>query len=234
MQSRYYNPEVGRFLNADIYPSTGQGLTGNNMFAYCGNNPVSRKDDGGEFWNIVIGAAVGAIVSGITTAIDTYTSTGAVDWGQVAISAAVGGISGGVAATGLGPIAQAAITAGAAFIGDVATQKFCEDKSWDKVNYLKAAHNGILAGATSLIGSGLGGITSANQAIEGNALVSMGQDKLLTGYVRQAVGQSYSKLIKQGQQLISSGTKLINTGRGISSVTGTLLTWGLGQTYSWR
>ena len=37
LQSRYYNPDVGRFINADGYISTGQGLTGYNMFAYCGN-----------------------------------------------------------------------------------------------------------------------------------------------------------------------------------------------------
>ena len=46
LQSRYYNPKIGRFISADNYPSTGQGLTGNNMFAYCGNNPVSRDDEG--------------------------------------------------------------------------------------------------------------------------------------------------------------------------------------------
>jgi len=44
LQSRYYNPEICRFINADALVSTGQGLLGNNMFAYCRNNPVCRKD----------------------------------------------------------------------------------------------------------------------------------------------------------------------------------------------
>jgi RHS repeat-associated protein len=44
LQSRYYNPQWGRFLNADAYISTGQGLLGNNMFAYCLNNPVNSCD----------------------------------------------------------------------------------------------------------------------------------------------------------------------------------------------
>ena len=44
LQSRYYNPEIGRFVNADALVSTGQGLLGNNMFAYCLNNPVNRID----------------------------------------------------------------------------------------------------------------------------------------------------------------------------------------------
>ena len=38
LQSRYYNPEWGRFLNADscLYSS----MLGFNMFVYCNNNPV--------------------------------------------------------------------------------------------------------------------------------------------------------------------------------------------------
>ena len=48
LQSRYYDPEVGRFLNADALVSTGQGLLGNNMFTYCGNSPASRADFGGH------------------------------------------------------------------------------------------------------------------------------------------------------------------------------------------
>ena len=47
LQSRYYNPTIGRFINADALVSTGQGLLGNNMFAYCRNNPVRRVDISG-------------------------------------------------------------------------------------------------------------------------------------------------------------------------------------------
>ena len=39
---------MGRFINADSYASTGQGILGNNMFAYCGNNPISRLDPTGN------------------------------------------------------------------------------------------------------------------------------------------------------------------------------------------
>lgn len=48
LNSRYYDPVVGRFLNADAFVSTGQGILGNNMFAYCGNNPVMYIDPEGE------------------------------------------------------------------------------------------------------------------------------------------------------------------------------------------
>ena len=51
LNSRYYDPAIGRFINADGYVSTGQGVLGNNMFAYCGNNPVNRVDPTGQFWS---------------------------------------------------------------------------------------------------------------------------------------------------------------------------------------
>ena len=47
MQSRYYAPDMGRFINGDAYAATGCGLLGNNMFAYCNNNPYNMKDDSG-------------------------------------------------------------------------------------------------------------------------------------------------------------------------------------------
>ena len=50
LHSRYYDPDIGRFINADEFPSTGQDIIGNNMFVYCGNNPVNRTDASGKFW----------------------------------------------------------------------------------------------------------------------------------------------------------------------------------------
>ena len=59
LQSRYYDPGTGRFINADSFASTGQGFLGYNMFAYCGNNPVVTYDPDGRcrrflgfLWNI--------------------------------------------------------------------------------------------------------------------------------------------------------------------------------------
>ena len=55
LQSRYYNPNWGRFLNADGYVSTGTGLLGYNMYAYCNNNPVMLIDAEGSFpWLVVL------------------------------------------------------------------------------------------------------------------------------------------------------------------------------------
>ncbi|MBO5016359.1 MAG: RHS repeat-associated core domain-containing protein [Bacteroidaceae bacterium] len=49
LNSRYYDPQIGRFINADAFVSTGLGLFGNNMFAYSLNNPVNMTDDTGNW-----------------------------------------------------------------------------------------------------------------------------------------------------------------------------------------
>ena len=53
LQSRYYDPGVRRFVSADSYMSTGQGLTGHNMFAYCLNNPICCVDSQGAAAEVI-------------------------------------------------------------------------------------------------------------------------------------------------------------------------------------
>ena len=44
LQSRYYDPEISRFINPDAFASTGRGILGTNMFVYCNNEAVSLYD----------------------------------------------------------------------------------------------------------------------------------------------------------------------------------------------
>ena len=46
LQSRYYDPEVGRFINAD--GQLNDDALGNNLFAYCENNPICFLDENGK------------------------------------------------------------------------------------------------------------------------------------------------------------------------------------------
>lgn len=62
LKSRYYNPELCRFINADGYVQTGQGVLDKNMFAYCENNPISFCDDNGTF-TITLGMVCIAILA---------------------------------------------------------------------------------------------------------------------------------------------------------------------------
>lgn len=107
-ESRYYDPEIGRFINADSYASTDvTGLLSTNMFAYCENDPVNRSDPSGEFLGTLIGAAAGGVCCAIGALI-----TGD-DWKAAAINGAVSG-----AITGF--VADAVILTGGSAIGVVA------------------------------------------------------------------------------------------------------------------
>ena len=67
--TRYYDPEVGRFVNADAFTSTDiSSPLSANMFAYCENRPTVGSDPTGEWVHIAVGAIVGGIVGGIEAA----------------------------------------------------------------------------------------------------------------------------------------------------------------------
>lgn len=47
LQSRYYDPAVKRFINADTLLGANKDILGNNVFAYCSNDPINYKDETG-------------------------------------------------------------------------------------------------------------------------------------------------------------------------------------------
>ena len=69
LQSRYYDPAICRFINADGQLSITDFID-SNLFAYCGNDPVNRTDPTGEAWwhwalgaLVVAGCAVATVVT---------------------------------------------------------------------------------------------------------------------------------------------------------------------------
>ena len=71
LNSRYYSPEFGRFINADGIIDN-RGLITQNLFAYCGNNPVNCNDNDGNIaaWAVtgLVGGLIGAATGAITAA----------------------------------------------------------------------------------------------------------------------------------------------------------------------
>ncbi len=72
VSSRYYDPEIGRFLNADsVLAGVGGSAQGYNLFAYCFNNPVNMSDGSGHWpqWLKNAASAVTNIVKKAVTAV---------------------------------------------------------------------------------------------------------------------------------------------------------------------
>ena len=113
LKSRYYDPETGRFLNADdisyIDPETINGL---NLYAYCYNNPIMYHDYSGEF-PVLIALVLGAFtIAGMITGGVTVHNQGKTGWavvGDVFLGGAIGLAAGG--------LVIATIGAGAAIFG---------------------------------------------------------------------------------------------------------------------
>ena len=93
LHNRYYDPQICRFINADTTDilATKGDLYDKNLFAYCDNNPVARVDYGGEFWQLIVGAAaLGGLISGTYSAVTQYIETGEINWYVVGVNAASG------------------------------------------------------------------------------------------------------------------------------------------------
>jgi RHS repeat-associated protein len=108
LQSRYYDPTIGRFISSDgLLGETGNLLT-HNMYAYCANNPVMYIDPSGEsfIFALGIGFLLGAIIGGGFETASQINDNGFTledwDWGQIGLSALGGGIAGMISAIPIG------------------------------------------------------------------------------------------------------------------------------------
>ncbi len=117
LNSRYYDPQIGRFINADNISTldvTQIALNGLNLYAYCLNNPVNETDEDGNmaWWLklllgitfIVVGAFITALTAGTGTgfwaAFGSALLTSTIQTGiSTAISAGIGFLVGGISST---------------------------------------------------------------------------------------------------------------------------------------
>ena len=198
LQSRYYDPAICRFINADTFATTdANGFLSANMFAYCENNPVMRTDESGEFFNTVIGAVIGATFGAVSAAI-----AGTSIWGGAlsgAVSGAVAGFGVDVAmatvATGPVGIAVAAVaTFGGGFIGSIAGDAI-EAKANGQSFQLGSADTlgrAAIAGVANVVTGGL------NTAV-GKATGEVFNKSLSLKRVAKTIWKSTSDLVKRGR-----------------------------------
>ena len=99
LNSRHYDPVVGRFVNADGHISdVGGNVVGNNMFAYCFNNPVNLVDQLGNWpsWaaKVVISIAVVVIITCIVVLATSLIAPAAVVGAAITGALCGGGLTG--------------------------------------------------------------------------------------------------------------------------------------------
>ena len=105
LRARYYDPTTGRFISRD----TNEGKITNplslNKYIYAYNAPLNYVDPDGNIPIPVITAIIGGLAGGIYEGYQSYTETGAVNWGDVAKGTAIGAIAGGTLGAGAGFLA---------------------------------------------------------------------------------------------------------------------------------
>ncbi len=173
LNSRYYDPEICRFINADdISNLDAESLNGLNLYAYCGNNPIYFTDPFGttKWWEwllagfIVVGLVVGSIFTGglvgaafVGAAIGAGVSLGSqaifngeLNWGQFALDIGVGAITGLLGVSGISKIGSMLIGAGIGGISNFASQ-LIGGASLSEINWISFGISVVVGGVSGLI-----------------------------------------------------------------------------------
>jgi len=226
LRTRYYDPYIGRFLNADDTAVTAANLGSakydKNLFAYCDNNPVVRADDGGEFWHIAVGAIVGAVVSGVTKVVSNVVE--GKKWSDgLDFAITTGAISGAVSVVvpSASVVVNATLSATESLAEGIASKKSVQEITVDAVT---SAALGAVAGSgnssfakNSIIDDGIKAISksfSPNHPVvkkESNKLVK----KLFRYIAKEGLTDQVDSLFMEATASGSSwfANKIINTYR---------------------
>ena len=160
LESRYYDPETGRFINADeveALDENTESLEGYNLYSYCNNNPVNMIDDDGHLpkWakHLIIGTAVIA-----TAAVLTVATAGT---GTALACFAAGALKGAAIGAATGAV-QGAV--------EGAVSNRIRSGSWKNTGkaILKGAAKGYMSGA--IVGFVTGGLSSSVCFIAGTVI----------------------------------------------------------------
>ncbi len=153
LNSRYYYQVIKRFINADdisLVTASPNALTDKNLFAYCDNNPVVRRDVDGDIWHIAVGAAVGGLISGFVTIASNAISGENLTDGLL-LNVLAGATSGALSSTGIGIVGAIIGNAAISGIQETASQ-LIENKGFSNLNVKNIAKETVIGGIAGAIG----------------------------------------------------------------------------------
>ena len=204
LQTRYYDPELGRFISQDSLdyadPETINGL---NLYAYCNNNPVMHVDPNGnawwEFWKWDW-AKIGAVL--VTVALTV---------GAIALTIVSFGAATGAAICAIG------FTVGV--VGSLISQSLSgQGINWGKVVFDGAwgiiGIAGTTSGVTALGSVILGGITGAGQSYFSDMIFNDGKvnyKNLIYSTIGGAIGGLFAGAGAKSTILAVQGSRQILT-----------------------
>ena len=221
LQSRYYDPEIGRFISPDdIKYLEPESIGGLNLYAYCFDNPVLYADLSGHFAiSLLVGLAVSFVIGTAASAISQYVQyEGEVNWLQAGIDGLFAVASTALAYTGIGLIGSIVAGAGlglAQYTLDSAV--FHDDFTWSGA--LIATGLGALGGLAS--GRGAQHFKSIGSNLDETGRT--GIKAIITAFDRYGKGAGYQRVMNLwGDRVANSIAKSISQNFTKSA----LIIWG--------
>ena len=203
LQTRYYDPEVGRFISRDsIEYAAPESINGLNLYAYCFNNPVMYTDETGcsILLTLLFGFLIGFVISGVVEIgkqVQTYGwDVFQWDWKQIGLSALGGGVSGLISAIPLGGFV------GAFFFGGVGAVVggFISGSVTDIESGIKAF---VIGGVANLIGYG---VAKGIENLKVNNIMKL-SSKAKSANIWKLKGVDPSSLLKKTRYIFKDYTR---------------------------